>query len=66
MFCLYLYKIAYYFTIGAYQYWETPHEGVMEEIFFIAMKLPFLPSVRPMRKCKVGKQNFTQVLPWAN
>ena len=32
----------------------------------IAMELPFLPSVRPMRKCRVGKQNFTQVLPWAN
>ena len=30
------------------------------------MKLPFLPSVRPMRKCSVGKQNFTQVLQWAN
>ena len=48
--------------------------GVMKEekfwwiLILIAMKLPFLPSVRPMRKCRVGKQNFTQVLPcpWAN
>ena len=30
------------------------------------MKLPFLPLVRPMRKCWAGKQNFTQVLPWVN
>ena len=30
------------------------------------MKLPFLPSVRPVRKCRAGKQNFNQVLPWAN
>ena len=30
----------------------------------LAMKLPFLPSLRTMRKCRVGKQNFTQVLPW--
>ena len=48
------------------------HEGVMKEEHFwwililIAMKLPFLPSVRPMRECRVGKQNFTHVLPWAN
>ena len=45
---------------------------VMEEeqfcwiLIFIAMKLPFLPLVSPMRECRVGKQNFTQVLPWAN
>ena len=32
-------------------------------LILIAMKLPFLPSVRPMRQCRVGKQNFTQVLP---
>ena len=38
-------------------------EGVMEEekfwwiLILIAMKLPFLPSVHPMRKCRVGKQN---------
>ena len=35
-------------------------------LILIAMKLPFLPSARPVRKCRVGKQNFTQVLPWAN
>ena len=29
----------------------------------MAKKFPFLPSVRPMRKC--SKQNFTQVLHWA-
>ena len=34
-------------------------------LILIAMKLPFLPSVRPMRKCRVGKQNFTQVPPCA-
>ena len=38
-----------------------PTIGVMEEKFWwililIAMKLPFLPSVRPMRKCRGGKQ----------
>ena len=32
-------------------------------LILIAMKLPFLPSVRPMRNSRVGKQNFTQVLP---
>ena len=48
------------------------HEGVKEKhkfwwiLILIAMKLPFLPSVHPMGKCKVGKQNFTQVLPWVN
>ena len=31
----------------------------------MAKKLPLLPSVRPMRKRREGKQNFTQVLPWA-
>ena len=37
------------------------HEGVKEEhnfwwiLILIAMKLPFLPSVRPIRKCRVGK-----------
>ena len=47
-------------------------KGVKEEHIFwwililIAMKLPFLPSVRLMRKCRVGKQDFTQVLPWVN
>ena len=36
------------------------HKGVKEEhnfwwsLIFIAMKLPFLPSVRPMSKCRVG------------
>ena len=28
----------------------------------MAMKLPFLPSVRPMRKRRAGKQNFTHSL----
>ena len=38
------------------------YDGVLEEenfcwiLILIAMKLPFLPSVRPMRKCRVGKQ----------
>ena len=32
----------------------------------MAMQLPFSPSLRPMRKCRAGKQNFNQVLPWAN
>ena len=32
----------------------------------IAMKLPILPSVRPTRKCRVGKQDSTQVSPWVN
>ena len=39
------------------------HEGVMGEekfrwipLILKAMKLPFLPSVRPMRKCRVGKK----------
>ena len=41
-------------------------ENFLWILILIAMKLPFLPSVRPMRKCRVGKQNFTQVLPWAN
>ena len=36
----------------------------LDKTLFIAMKLTFLPSVRPMRKCRVGKQNLTQVLPW--
>ena len=31
----------------------------------MAKKLQFLPSVCPMRKRRAGKQNFTQVLPWA-
>ena len=46
------------------------HKGGLKpdsfHFIFIAMKLPFLPSVRPMRKCRVGKQNFTQVLPRVN
>ena len=29
----------------------------------MAMKLPFSPSVRPIRKRRAGKQNFTQVYP---
>ena len=33
---------------------------------FMAKKLSFLPSVHPMRKRRAGKQNFTQVSPWAN
>ena len=33
-------------------------------IFILMDKKPFLPPVRPMRKRRVGKQNFTQVLPW--
>ena len=30
------------------------------------LKRQFLPSLRHMRKCMAGKQNFTQDLPWAN
>ena len=32
----------------------------------MAKKLPFLPSVHPMTMRRAGKQNFIQVLPWAN
>ena len=45
--------------------------GVMEEenfrwiLILIAMILPFLPSARPMRRCRVGKQKFTQVLHYS-
>ena len=39
----------------------------MMDLIFILMakKLSFLPSMRLIRKHWAGKQNFTQLLPWA-
>ena len=30
----------------------------------VANKLPFLPTVRPMKKCRAEKQIMPQDLPW--